>query len=183
MNVNALMQELRGEVKSDKLSPQYCKPKGRFIVEHYRDGVLLDTYEFPNDVTNAGKNSWLDVYFSDATQIANSAWCIGLINNSGFSALAAADTMSSHAGWAEFTGYSQSNRVAWGAGNPASQSITNSSPAVFDINATGTVYGIFVTSENTKGGTTGTLWATAGFTSPVPVVGGDQLKVTYTVNS
>ena len=183
---NELMANLFAKAKekpNSGLAPQGCKPKGRFVVEHYRKGVLLDTYEFPNDVTNEGKNTWLDVMFNGGTQIPNNSWYIALINNSGFSALAAADTMASHAGWAEATGYSQSTRVAWGSGAAASQSVTNASPAVFDMNATATIYGIFVTSGSAKSGTSGKLWATAGFTSPVPVVNGDQLKVTYTVNS
>lgn len=175
--VDRLMSELRG-VKPSKVSP-----KGKFIVEHIREGKVIGTYEFPNDVTNEGKNLWLDIMFNTATQIANNSWFIGLINNSGFSALAAADTMASHAGWAEFTAYSQSTRVAWGSGAASSQSVVNGTAAVFDISGSGTVYGIFLTSVSTKGGTTGKLWATAAFGAPVPVVNADQLKVTYTVNS
>lgn len=150
-------------------------------VELWRKNVkILETDTF-NDITNVGKNALFEIMFHDGTQIAASAWCIGLISNSGYSALAAGDTMSSHAGWTEATGYTQSTRVAWGAGAAASQSITNSSPATFDMNATATIKGIFVTSQNTKSGTTGTLWATALFTADVPVSSGDQLRVTYTV--
>jgi hypothetical protein len=160
------------------------KMKGRFRVEHVdKDGNLKDIYAFNNDITNAGKNSIFDVYFSDATQIAGSAWVLSLISLSGYSALAAGDTMASHGGWTEFTGYSESTRPAWGPGDPASQAITNASPVTFSINATGTVKGIFVTSQSTKGGTTGTLWATALFTGDVPVTSGDQLKVTYTISA
>jgi hypothetical protein len=43
--------------------------------------------------------------------------------------------------------------------------------------------GIFVTSSNTKNGTTGTLWSTAAFASTVDVSNGDSLKITYTVNA
>jgi len=157
--------------------------RGRFQVEHVRDGVVIQKQEFKNDITNIGKNTLFDVMFSDGTQIAASSWFIGLISNSGYSALAAADTMSSHSGWNEATGYSQSTRVAWGPGDPASQSITNASPATFDANATATIKGIFVTSNSTKSGTTGILWATALFTADVPVVNGDQLRVTYTVSA
>lgn len=153
-------------------------------VEHLdKDGNLKGIYDTFNDITNEGKNELLDIMFSDGTQIANNSWFIGLISNSGYSALAAADTMASHAGWTEFTGYSQATRVAWGAGNPSSQSITNSSPATFDINGSGTVKGIFVVSNSTKGGTTGKLWATALFSADVPVSNGDQLRVTYTVSA
>lgn len=159
------------------------KPKGKFRVQLIKKDGTEHVWEFPNDIVNVGKNDLLDVYFSDGTQTAASGWVIGLISNASYSALAAADTMASHGGWTEFTGYSQANRVPWGPGNPSSQSITNGTPAQFDVNATGTVKGIFVCNQNTKGGTSGTLWATALFPSDVPVTSGDQLKVTYTVNT
>jgi len=120
--------------------------------------------------------------FNDGTQIANSSWYIALIDNGGFSALSASDTMSSHSGWSEFVTYSQSTRVAWGSGAASGQATTNASPATFDITGSGTIYGIFVTSGSAKSGTSGTLWATAGFASTVPVSNGDQLKITYTVS-
>lgn len=157
--------------------------KGQWHWDHYRGDQWLGKYDFPNDITNQGKNSLFEVYFHDGTQIAAASWYVGLISNSGYSALAAADTMASHAGWAEFTGYSQATRVAWGPGTAASQSITNASPATFDINASGTVKGVFIVSQSTKGGTTGTLWATALFTADVPVSNGDQLRGTYTVSA
>lgn len=157
--------------------------KGRWQLEHVRDGKVLSTQDFPNDITNQGKNSLFEVYFHDGTQIASSSWFIGLISSASYSALAAVDTMSSHAGWTEATGYTQSTRVAWGPGAAASQSITNASPATFDMNATATVKGIFVVSNSTKGGTTGTLWSTALFSADVPVTSGDQLRVTYTVSA
>lgn len=163
------------------------KFKNPIICLHYRrQGVklrkrLIGKYKCYNGVTNVGKNYLLNVGFNDLTQIANSAWCIGLIDNASFSALAAADTMASHAGWVESQDYTQSTRVAWGSGTSTAQSTTNGTPAQFDINATKTINGIFVTSNNTKGGTTGTLWSSGSFTSTVPVVSGDQLKVSYTV--
>lgn len=158
-------------------------PKGHWTVEHIRDGKSIGSYSFPNDITNQGKNSIFNVYFFDATQIASTSWFAGLISNSGYSALAAADTMSSHAGWTELTGYSQATRPLWGQGTAASQQITNASPITFDINASGTVKGVFIVSNSTKGGTTGTLWATALFAADVPVSNGDQLKATYTVSA
>jgi hypothetical protein len=158
------------------------KPKGNFQVEHYdKDGNLKGTYKFPNGVTNAGKDHWLSVTFNGGTAV--NPWYLGLINESGYTALAAGDTMSSHTGWAEFTSYTESTRVDWGEDAPSSQSITNSTPATFTISSSGTLKGIFVTSNSTKGGTTGTLWATALFSSDVPVASSDLLKVTYTVTA
>jgi hypothetical protein len=152
-----------------------------FFIEHWREGKLLGKYAVPNDIVNEGKNKILDVMFNGATQIANNSWFIGLINNAGYSAVAAGDTMSSHAGWAEATGYNEATRVAWGSGSAASQQVTNGTAATFTINATATLKGVFVVTNSTKGGTTGVLWATALFASTVSVDSGDQLKITYTV--
>jgi len=159
-------------------------PKGQFQVEHYNSkGKLLGIYDLPNGITNVGKDLILDVMFNDGVAIANNSWFVGLIDLSGFTALAAADTMASHAGWNEFTTYSEANRVAWGSGAAASQSTTNSSPATFNVTGSATVKGIFINSNNTKSGSTGTLWSTALFAADVPVTNGDQLKVTYTVST
>ncbi len=150
--------------------------RGEWYVEHYREGALLGRYRFPNGITNVGKNYILDVGFNSITQISQSSWCVGIIDNAGFSALAPADTMSSHGGWSEFTSYSQSTRVAWGSGSASGQQISNATADTFDLTASGTLYGIFVNSDNTKGGTTGTLWSTAAFPTTIPVSNGDQLN-------
>jgi len=62
---------------------------------------------------------------------------------------------------------------------------TNSaSPAAFNINATSTVGGAFLTSGSAKSGTTGTLFSAADFSSPGDrsVTSGDTLNVTYTLS-
>jgi hypothetical protein len=158
------------------------QPKGRFVVEHLdKDGNLKATYEFPNGITDEGLNDILDVEFGGGSQ--KGTWYIGLIDNSGFSALDATDTLSSHSGWTEFTSYTESNRVEWVDDAAASRSKTNANTANFSVNATGNVYGIFVSSNNVKTtGTTGILWSTAAFSSVVATANGDTLKVTYTVS-
>lgn len=162
---------------------QMLKFTGRFEIDHFRKGKFFDHYTIFNDIVNEGKNYLFDVMFNTGTQTGNTSWFIGLISLTSFSALAATDTMSSHSGWTEFTSYSQANRVAWGSGAAASQSVTNATPATFDMTASGTVKGIFITTNNTKGGTSGKLWSTALFSADVPVVNGDQLKITYTLNA
>lgn len=152
-----------------------------FHIEHYRKGALLDIISSKNLVTNEGKNSILDIMFHAATQITT--WYIGLINNSGYSAVAAADTMSSHAGWTELTSYDESVRQTWTEAAASSQSITSSSVATFTISATVAARGMFLVSNSTKGGTTGTLWAATLFSSALNLVDDDTLRVTYTVNA
>jgi hypothetical protein len=94
--------------------------------------------------------------------------------------------MASHAGWTEQTGYSQATRPActFGTATTADPSvITNSlAAAAFSINATATIGGAFLTSNNTKSGTTGILFSAAAFAAPGDrnVVSGDTLSVSYT---
>ena len=137
------------------------------------------TLRFWNGITTAGINNLFNVYFG-ATSKA-SAWYLGLIASSGYSALSAADTISSHAGWTEETSnYSQTNRPTWTPASASGGSVSNSSSVDFTMTGSVTVKGIFVVNENTKGGTTGTLWATALFTSgDQALVIGQTLKVTY----
>lgn len=176
-----LQQKIGCSVVRNRALNDLLSLRGKFQVEHWRGGEKIATYDFHNDITNEGKNLILDVMFHDGTQIASTSWFAGLISNSGYSALAAADVMNSHAGWTEFTSYSQSTRVVWGMGAASSQQITNSSPMTFDITGSGTVKGIFMTSNSTKSGTSGKLWATGLFNADVPVTNGDQLKITYSV--
>ncbi len=160
---------------------QLFDPRGRFILEVIHEDGTTEHQEFPNGITNEGKNYILDTMFNSQTQIAQSAWCIGLISNSGTPTLAATDTMASHL-WTEMVAYSQSTRVAWGPGNASSQQVTNASAATFDITGTDTLYGVFMTSNNTKGGSSGVpLWTTAAFASTIPVTSGDQIKISYAI--
>lgn len=155
---------------------------GMHRVEHWRKGSLLNVYWAKNDITTAGKNKLFDTMFNAATQTAAANWVAGLINNSGFTGYNVADTMSSHSGWTEWTAYSQSARVQWGQGSASAATITNGSPMVFDINGTGTIKGLFITTDSTKSGTTGLLWSAASFTSTVDTVPGDQIRSTYSLS-
>jgi hypothetical protein len=157
------------------------KPKGKFQIEHFdKDGVLKGVYEIPNGITDVGLNHILETQFRSGTPVAT--WYIGLIDNASFSALAAGDTMASHAGWIENSDYDEATRVAWTPGAASARSMTNGTTCDFTMNATKTIKGIFITSVSTKGGTTGTLWSTAAFGSTVAVVDNDVLKVTYTLS-
>lgn len=168
----------KGKVQTD------FNPKGKIKLEVLdKDGNIKHTEEVNNGITNEGKDKILDDMFNDGTQTANNSWFVALVDSSGYTGLNDSDTMASHSGWNEFTTYSEANRVAWGSGAAASQSTTNSSPATFNVNGSGTVNGVFVCTNNTKSGTSGTLWATALFSAAVPVSNGDQLRITYTVSA
>ena len=161
------------------------KAGGVFTVQCFdKDGNLKWTEENHNLVVNVGLKDMNDKYFTGSAYTA--AWYIGLYGAAASNNPAASDTMSSHAGWTEVTAYSQSTRPAatFAAASTADPSvITNTaSPATFSINGTTTVGGAFLTSNNTKGGTTGILFSASDFQSPGDrsVVSGDTLTVTYT---
>ena len=109
-------------------------------------------------------------------------WYVG-IKNTG--SVAAGDTMTSHAGWTENQNYSEANRPAYNEAAASSQSITNSAnPASFSINTDSqTIAGAFLASDNTKGGTTGTLICAVDFSSSRSADNGDTLEVTYTISA
>jgi len=156
--------------------------KGAFKVEHRgADGELKGVYDFPNGIVDEGLDSILDVQFHGSSQIAT--WYIGLVDNSGWTTWADADTLASHAGWVENTDYTEANRVEWTEGAASSRSMTNAATCDFSVNANGNMKGIFVSSNNVKStGNTGILWSTAAFSSVVAVTNGDTLKVTYTIS-
>lgn len=137
-----------------------------------------------NGVTNNALNDLLNVYLRNTTQ--TSAWYIGLVDNASFTAFSASDTAASHSGWIENTNYSNATRVQWSPGAAASQGVTNSTTADFNMTpgSGATIKGLFISSLNTISGTTGTLFSTAAFSGGNQTVNsGDTLKVTYTVSA
>lgn len=158
------------------------KLQGKFYLELIRDGKIIEVREFLNGITNEGLDAILDIMFHGSSQIT--AWFMGLIDASGYTGLAAGDTMSSHAGWTEFTTYSEGTRQAWPEDAASGQSITNTTLAAFSVTGAGTLKGAFLPSDSTKGGTSGTLWCTALFTGgDLAVTNGDTVRLKYTLNA
>lgn len=158
-----------------------AKLTGRYHIEHSRDGKVIDTFEVDNLVTNEGKNKMLDVMFHSIAAIAT--WYMGLIDNAGFTAIAAADSHTSHAGWSEFVAYDEATREEWAEDAAASQAISNITLMEFTMNATGSVKGAFLASISTKGSTgAATLWNATAFSSAISVIDNDVLRLTYTVS-
>ena len=163
---------------------EVAKATGRFRMECYdKDGLLKWSAESQNLVVNVGLQYMAGTALTSTAQITT--WYIGLYGAGASNTPAAGDTMSSHAGWTEVTPYAGNRPTAtFAAATNANPSVvTNSaSPASFSINATQVVGGAFLTSNNTAGGSTGTLFSAADFQSPGDrsVVSGDTLNVTYT---
>jgi hypothetical protein len=162
-----------------------AKATGKYTVECYdKDGNLKWVAETPNLVVNVGLQYMAGTALTTTAQVTT--WYLGLYGAAASNSPAAGDTMSSHIGWTEVTAYSQATRPAatFAAATNANPSVvTNTaSKASYSINGTTTVGGAFLTSDNTKGGTTGTLFSAADFSAPGDrsVVNGDTLNVTYT---
>ena len=166
-------------------SSEHAKATGVYYVEcHDKDGKLKWSAETKNLVVNVGLQYMAGTALTSVAQITT--WYIGLYGAGASNTPAAGDTMASHAGWTEVVPYSNATRVAatFATATTANPSVvTNAaSPATFNINATSTVGGAFLTSGSAKSGTTGTLFSAADFAAPGDrsVVSGDIISVTYT---
>lgn len=173
-----------GGLVANSMPSDSAKAMGKYIVECFdKDGNPKWTAETPNLVVNVGLQYMAGSALVATTQITS--WYVGLYGAGASNTPAASDTASSHIGWTENTSYSEATRplanfAAATAANPSV--VTNTSnKAVFTMNATTTIGGAFLISNNTKGGTTGTLFSAADFQSPGDraVVNGDILNVTY----
>ena len=156
---------------------------GSYFVECIgADGQIKWTDSIKNLVVTVGRNDLLDKYFAGSAYTA--AWYMGLVDNTSFTAYAAADTLASHAGWLEFLSYSGANRttVSWAAASAGSKATTATS---FSINASGTVLGALMCTTQAKGtasnGGAGVLYSAGSFASGSrAVISGDIISVTYT---
>lgn len=162
---------------------------GRVLRTHYKieafrpdeNGELYPLWaeEFDNLVVNVGLDDSLDKHLKGSAYTA--AWYVGLTD--GTPSFAAGDTMASHAGWTEVTAYDEAARQTLTLGSVSGQSVDNSaSKAVFTIDSNSTtIGGAFVVTDNTKGGSSGTLYGGGAFTAGDKVLDdNDVLNVTVT---
>jgi hypothetical protein len=163
--------------------------KGRFeFVCRDRDGVELWRETIDNVVCTLGKNQLFDAALRGAAYTVVGPF-MGLISSVSFTAVAAADTMASHAGWLEagstnaptFSGTRGS--AAFAAASAGASAIT---PLVFTFTGAGTVQGAFMCFGT---GAVATLMSTAGvllsagtFGTPQPVVSTNTLTVSYSIS-
>jgi len=157
---------------------------GIFTIEHVRDGKVIDVWKEKNLVVDEGLNHMLNTELHGSAQVTT--WYLGLIESGG-AAPVAGDTAASH-GFTESTSYDEATRPEWDEADDGStaKSITNgtgtgATKATFTISATKTITGAFMISDNTKGGSSGVLFAASHFSASRSVVDNDQLIVTYTI--
>lgn len=161
---------------------------GRFSAECLRpDGTVRWRDEFFNTVTTVGKNYLLDQALAGSSYTVTGPF-IGFISSTSYSAISAADTMASHAGWLEGGGanaptYSGNRKTAaWSAASAGSKAL--SAAASFAITGTGTAKGVFVVmgsgAVNTKDDTNGTLLSAGLFSGgDRSALNGDTVNCTY----
>ena len=163
------------------------------LVASLERGILLPsevgslekwTDKIVNLVTNAGLDDYLDKYYKGSSYTAQHY--LGLIDGTS-PTIAAGDTMSSHAGWTEFTEYDTTSGdrpdLTAALGSVSSQSLTVSSAVAFLVDTNSLdCNGAFITTSAAVGATGGTLVAAGTFTQGNKSVDdGDQLSVTPTV--
>jgi len=159
--------------------------------------LLIDLWNIPqvkawediarNTIMTAGKNHLLDTFLAGSSYTA--ALYMGLISATSYSAIAAGDTMSSHAGWLEAGSantpvYSQSTRPApsWGAASGGSKA--SNASIVYSISSGSNVVakGAFLATNSTKDGTTGILFSAALFSQGDRTVSnGDTINGSYSL--
>lgn len=175
--------ELDQAIRDGSLNLDKMKIGGAFGHEHIRDGKVLSPFQYDgNIVVDEGLNHFLDATLSAATQLTS--WYVGIFKNN--YTPVAGDVASTFAGVGianeVSTEVDETTRPAWTEAGPSSKVITNSaSPAVFTANASVSVYGAFLISDNTMGGLTGTLMAGSKFASVRSLINTDVLNITYTL--
>lgn len=165
--------------------------KGRYKAECIgTDGNLKWSDDFDNLVATVGKNLALDTLLAGSGYTVTGPY-MGLISSVSYSAIAAGDTMSSHAGWLEAgaanapTYTSPRKTCAWSAASAGSKAL--SSALSFAITGTGTIKGAFIVfgsgAVSTIGDTNGTLLSAGLFSAgDRAVISGDTVNVSYSLS-
>ena len=161
-----------------------------------KDGNLKWEESFPNLVNAIGKELMLDTLLKGSGYSVTGPF-LGLISGS-TPTFTAADTMTSHAGWTEFTNYTVGGSAVRGTAVFASATSTGTTPSnVTTSTATaitytitgagGTVGGCFLVTgsgaSSTQSNTGGTLYSAGAFAVPKITTALDTVTVTYSTTA
>jgi hypothetical protein len=170
---------------------EQAEAHGRYQIECIgADGKLKWREVIDNVVCTIGKNLALDTFLAGSAYTVTGPY-MGLISSVSYTAVAAGDTMASHAGWLEAGGanaptYSGNRKTAvWSAAASGAKAL--SAALSFAITSSGTVKGAFLCygsgASATKDNTGGTLWSAGTFTTgDKAVVNGDTLNVNFSTS-
>ena len=160
-----------------------------------KDGNLKWEETFPNLVVAVGKQLMLDTLLKGSAYTVTGPY-LGLISGTG--TYAAADTMTSHAGWTEFTNYTVGGSAVRGTAVFASatssgltpSNVTSSAATAITYTITGaggTVGGCFLVTGSgavsTQSSTAGTLYSAGNFSTAKVTTAGDTVSVTYSTTA
>ena len=160
------------------------------------DGNIKWEDEFPNLVNAVGKQLMLDTLLSGTTYTTVGPF-LGLISGAS-PTFSAADTMTSHGGWTEFTNYTVGGSAVRGTASFGSATSTGTTPTnVTTKTATaitytitgggGTVGGCFLVTGagavSTQSSTAGTLYSAGAFATAKVTTAGDTVSVTYSTTA
>jgi hypothetical protein len=160
------------------------------------EGNIKWEEKFPNLVVAVGKQLMLDTLLSGSAYTTVGPY-LGLISGAS-PTFAAADTMTSHSGWTEFTNYTVSASAVRGTASFSAATSSGTTPAnittktaaaiTYTITgAGGTVGGCFLVTGpgavSTQGNTSGTLYSAGAFSVAKVTTVGDTVSVTYSTTS
>jgi len=173
--------------------------EGHYHVEcRDANGNLKWSEDFDNQVVQVGKIFMLQQTLL-TSPVALVGPYLGLVSGSG-NTFSPTDTMTSHAGWTEFTAYTVSSSAVRGTavfstptGNnnttPSSNVVTAAASAItYTITGSGgTIGGCFLVTgtgaSNSLGNTGGTLYSAGAFGTAKTTTAGDTVSVTYSTTA
>jgi hypothetical protein len=160
------------------------------------DGNVKWEDGFPNLVNAVGKQLMLDTLLSGSAYTTVGPF-LGLVSGAS-PTFAAADTMTSHAGWSEFINYTVGGSAVRGTASFSAASSTGTTPTNVTTKAAsaitytvtgagGTIGGCFLVTGSgavsTQSSTAGTLYSAGAFASAKVVTVGDTVSVTYSTTA
>ena len=163
-----------------------------------KDGNLKWEESFPNLVNEVGKELMFNTLLRTSGTYTTTGPFLGLIGGAGPTFGTGTDTMTSHAGWTEFTNYTVGGSPVRGTAVFAAATSTGSTPTnvttctASSITYTitgggGTVSGCFLVTgsgaSSTQSNTGGVLYSAGAFATAKITTAGDTVAVTYSTTA
>lgn len=161
-------------------------------------GNLKWEESFPNLVNAVGKELLLDTLLRTSGTYTTNGPFLGLVSGASPTFGTGSDTMTSHAGWTEFTNYTVGGSAVRGTAVFAASTSTGSTPSNVTTSAAaaitytitgggGTVGGCFLVTgsgaSSTQSNTGGTLYSAGAFATAKITTAGDTVSVTYSTTA